>query len=66
MAPPIRRGSSITKLAPGRPSTRKRARWVGLPPELGAIHVVDTASIGILGYEHNREEPVIRAWNLTS
>lgn len=39
------------------------ARWVGLPPEGGALLVLDTASLSILGYEHDLTEPVIRRWN---
>ncbi|TKB17426.1 MAG: histidine phosphatase family protein [Mesorhizobium sp.] len=39
------------------------ARWVGLPPEGGADFVLDTASLSILGYEHDPTEPVIRRWN---
>ena len=39
------------------------ARWVGLPPEGGANFVLDTASLSILGYEHDLTEPVIRRWN---
>ena len=39
------------------------ARWLGLPP-LGASYFhTDTASIGILGYEHNRSQPVVRLWD---
>ncbi|WP_343717262.1 histidine phosphatase family protein [Inquilinus sp.] len=40
------------------------ARWLGLPPEGGANFVLDTASISVLGYEHDLSEPVIRRWNL--
>jgi probable phosphoglycerate mutase len=40
------------------------ARWLGLPPEGGANFVLDTASISVLGYEHDLTEPVIRRWNL--
>lgn len=40
------------------------ARWLGLPPEGGAHFVLDTASISVLGYEHDLTEPVIRRWNL--
>jgi len=39
------------------------ARWLGLPPEGGACFVLDTASISVLGYEHDLTEPVIRRWN---
>ena len=39
------------------------ARWLGLPPEGGAHFVLDTASISILGYEHDLTEPVLRKWN---
>lgn len=39
------------------------ARWLGLPPENGAYFVLDTASISILGYEHDLTEPAIRRWN---
>lgn len=39
------------------------ARWIGLPPDRGQSFVLDTASISTLGYEHNLQEPVIRAWN---
>jgi probable phosphoglycerate mutase len=39
------------------------ARWLNLPPENGASFVLDTASISVLGYEHDLSEPVIRRWN---
>lgn len=39
------------------------ARWIGLPPEGGALLVLETASISVLGYEHDLSEPVIRKWN---
>ncbi|MBZ9995741.1 histidine phosphatase family protein [Mesorhizobium sp. BH1-1-4] len=40
------------------------ARWLGLPPKGGALFVLDTASISVLGYEHDLTEPVVRKWNL--
>lgn len=40
------------------------ATWIGLPPTSGAHLRLDTASISILGFE--REQPVIRHWNVTS
>lgn len=39
------------------------ARWLGLPPGNGACFILDTASISVLGYEHDLTEPVIRRWN---
>jgi broad specificity phosphatase PhoE len=42
------------------------ARWLGLPPDGGRYCLLGTASLSILGYEHNLAEPVIRLWNDTS
>lgn len=39
------------------------ARWICLPPEGGALLVLGTASVSVLGYEHDRSEPVLRNWN---
>jgi probable phosphoglycerate mutase len=39
------------------------ARWVGLPARDGALLALDTAALSRLGWE--REQPVIRAWNVT-
>ncbi|WP_064694182.1 histidine phosphatase family protein [Rhizobium aegyptiacum] len=39
------------------------ARWLGLPPQGGAHFVLDTASISVLGYEHDLTERIIRRWN---
>ena len=41
------------------------ARWLGLPPSGGHHFVLSTASLSVLGYEHNLTEPVIRLWNDT-
>jgi len=38
------------------------ARWVGLPPQDGALLALDTATVSRLGWE--REQSVIRAWNV--
>ncbi|RWK47757.1 histidine phosphatase family protein [Mesorhizobium sp.] len=39
------------------------ARWLGLPPQDGALFVLDTASTSVLGYDHDLSEPIIRRWN---
>ena len=39
------------------------ARWTLLPGAEGRRFLLTTASLSILGYEHTRNEPVIRLWN---
>ena len=39
------------------------ARYLGLPPEDGALWTLDTCGYAVLG--HERERKVIRRWNLT-
>jgi probable phosphoglycerate mutase len=39
------------------------ARWLGLAPSEGCLFVLGTASISILGYEHDKNEPVLSLWN---
>jgi probable phosphoglycerate mutase len=39
------------------------ARWLGLDAASGRFFTLDTASLSILGYEHNQSEPAIRLWN---
>lgn len=42
------------------------ARWLGLEPSAGRYFQLSTASLSILGFEHDRAEPVIRLWNETA
>ena len=42
------------------------ARWLNLNTRGGELFVLGTASVSILGYEHNLDEPAIRLWNDTS
>ena len=39
------------------------ARWLGRPAGDGRYYLLGTASLSVLGYEHNVDEPVIRLWN---
>jgi len=39
------------------------ARWLGLDPGAGRYFVLGTASLSVMGYEHDRSEPVIRLWD---
>ncbi len=39
------------------------ARWIGLDPSGGRLLLLTTATLSVVGYEHNRSEPVIRLWN---
>jgi broad specificity phosphatase PhoE len=41
------------------------ARWLGLEAGAGTCFVLGTASLSVLGYEHDLSEPVIRLWNDT-
>jgi probable phosphoglycerate mutase len=42
------------------------ARWLNLQPEAGRYFFLSTASLSVLGYEHNLTKPVIRLWNDTN
>jgi probable phosphoglycerate mutase len=42
------------------------ARWLRLAPGGGRSFVLDTTSLGALGYEHSRKDPAIHLWNDTS
>ncbi|PTM92758.1 histidine phosphatase family protein [Mycoplana dimorpha] len=42
------------------------ARWLGLAPAAGRYFQLSTASLSILGFEHDRYDPVIRLWNETA
>jgi probable phosphoglycerate mutase len=39
------------------------ARWLGLPVPDARLLLLTTASLSILGYEHNLSDPVLRLWN---
>jgi probable phosphoglycerate mutase len=39
------------------------ARWLGLDAFCGRLFLLGTTTLSILGYEHDKSEPVIRLWN---
>ena len=39
------------------------ARWLGLAPSEGRLFMLRTASVSILGYEHDKDEPAVQLWN---
>jgi probable phosphoglycerate mutase len=39
------------------------ARWLGLPSLAARYFYTETASVGILGYEHDRSQPVVHLWD---
>jgi len=39
------------------------ARWLGLEANAGRYFLLDTTAVSIVGYEHDRRDPVIRLWN---
>ena len=51
----------VTLFAHGHVLRVLAARWLGLRPGDGALFALDTATLSILGWEH--EEAVIRRWN---
>ncbi len=39
------------------------ARWLGLGVAAGALFALSVSTLSILGYDHNKEEPVLKLWN---
>lgn len=54
----------VLAFSSGHISRMIAARWLGLAPAHGRIFFCAPASVGVLGFEHNRrEEPIILLWN---
>jgi broad specificity phosphatase PhoE len=41
-------------------------RWLGLEPAVGRFFILSTASLSILGFEHDLSQPAIQLWDDTS
>ena len=39
------------------------ARWLGLAPSEGRLFMLSTASVSVLGYEHDKNGPAVQLWN---
>ncbi|MEV0005328.1 histidine phosphatase family protein [Micromonospora sp. NPDC050980] len=61
IAPLLERGS-VALVGHGHSLRVLGARWIGLPPSAGGLLRLDTATLSVLGHEHDRR--VIRRWNL--
>jgi probable phosphoglycerate mutase len=42
------------------------ARWLGLPPTEGRLFALGTASISVLGFDSDGDQPVLQLWNDTT
>ncbi|MEM7443885.1 MAG: histidine phosphatase family protein [Pseudomonadota bacterium] len=57
-------GGDVALFAHGHVLRVLTARWLGLPPIDGKMFALDTASVSVLGFEHDYH--VIRRWNQRS
>jgi probable phosphoglycerate mutase len=60
-ARPLLERGDVALIGHGHASRVVGARWVGLPPAVGALLRLDTAARCVLGFDHGRQ--VIRRWN---
>jgi broad specificity phosphatase PhoE len=58
-------GNDVLVFSSGHILRVMTARWLGLGPEGGRLCLLSTASVSMIGYEHNLSEPAIQLWNDT-
>jgi broad specificity phosphatase PhoE len=55
--------SDVAAFSSGHISRMIAPRWLGLAPLSAKYFYTATASVGILGYEHGRNQPIIVLWH---
>jgi broad specificity phosphatase PhoE len=55
-------GGRVLVFGHGHESRALTCRWLGLPVEDGRLFQLDTATVSVLGYEH--ETPAVARWNV--
>jgi broad specificity phosphatase PhoE len=58
-------GGEVLVFSSGHFSRVLAARWCGLEAGAGRFFYLATAALSALGYEHDKNDPVIRLWNDT-
>ena len=57
-------GGDVLAFSSGHIIRMIAARWHGMTPAFGRVFFCRPASVGVLGFEHDRrDQPVIRLWN---